>query len=153
MSRVMDQSEVIILRGLPGSGKSRFRTEFMERHSNDAGYCSADDFHYDEHGVYRFNPANAGAAHAACFRKYIGMLEDGITNILVDNTNTSAVEIAPYILGANAWHATVDIFQFDCTLETSMARNVHAVPENIIKTMFSRLKEPLPSWWPKVQVL
>lgn len=86
---------VKILSGISGSGKSTY----ARRHRG--VIVSADDY-FVRDGAYRFNPARLSSAHATCFARYLGALDDGHPLVIVDNTNTTAVEIAPYVLAAQA---------------------------------------------------
>ena len=56
---------VIIMRGLPGSGKSTEAKSYILTHG--AVVVSADDF-FMVAGKYRYNPAKIGDAHVACMR-------------------------------------------------------------------------------------
>lgn len=48
-------------------------------------------------GDYKFDPAMLQAAHSACQRAAHGAAERGAQNILIANTNTSALECRPYV--------------------------------------------------------
>ncbi len=56
----MNERQMIALRGLPGSGKSRWVT----RYEHEQHVCSADLF-FEKRD---FDPALLGEAHSACFR-------------------------------------------------------------------------------------
>lgn len=84
--------EVIIMRGLPGSGKDTWiRRNYPEG--------SADSFHM-VNGVYQYDPKKAGEAHNACLRKFLSICievkESLPSQLIVSNTNSTIVEIAPY---------------------------------------------------------
>ena len=60
---------VIIMRGIPGAGKStltRRLRETAEAVGREVVVCSADDYFLDNRGVYRFNPSKIGDAHKSC---------------------------------------------------------------------------------------
>lgn len=57
--------QVLILRGLPGSGKSTY-VGGMDR----AVVCSADDFFYNAKGQYQFDPSRLEEVHRRCFGKF-----------------------------------------------------------------------------------
>ena len=146
--------DVIILRGLPGSGKSTWIKNTPDYRSRNYIICSADDFHIGEDGVYRFDPMNIGAAHAACLRKFLRAIEDygGVDDswtVFVDNTNLAVWEIAPYYrIAAEGYALPTRIVRIHCTYEQAVARNVHQVPAEKIWQMYQTLlTERLPSWW------
>lgn len=73
-----------------------------------------------------------GAAHGACMRAVIDALREG-RNVVVDNTNTSNEEVAPYLLVAAAYGATARIIRVSCDPETAWKRNTHGVPYAVVK--------------------
>lgn len=80
--------KVIILCGVSGSGKSTIAKEIG------SGYVvSADDF-FMASGEYKFDPTMLPAAHGQCLRDFVGCLQYGCDTIVVDNTNTTMMEVA-----------------------------------------------------------
>lgn len=135
--------QVYILRGIPGSGKSTL----AEEHVN-AVVCSADSFFTQPDGTYRFNPAFIGRAHQSCFKAFIDALYKRAPEIIVDNTNIQAWEIAPYYLAAESYGYSVKIVNVECSANLAVKRNIHSVPEHIIRRMAAdKYTEKLPSHW------
>jgi hypothetical protein len=67
---------------------------------------------------------------------------------MVDNTNITATEIAPYMLGAAAFGATAEIVTLWCDPIVALQRGVHSVPNQIVMAMYGKLlSEPLPTYW------
>lgn len=114
---------VIIMRGIPGSGKSTH----AKTHYPTATICSADNYFMDN-GVYRFNPTKLGEAHAMCMKQYLDALNARAEWVVVDNTNIRVSEITPYTLVARAMGYDVEIVRYDCPAEIGAARNAHGVP-------------------------
>lgn len=144
-------TNLIILRGISGSGKSTWaRSQLVGR----VCITSADAFFTDRDGRYRFDPKQLQAAHAACFRDTIECLREppGL-KVVVDNTNTTAVEIAPYVLLARAYDVPAEIVRIECDLEVALERNIHQVPRHVLETQLTRLREPLPPWFPREQIV
>ena len=155
--------KMTILRGVSGSGKSTYaRTidsrpyvgEQMYQHEYDAllrahkppVICSADD-HFMVDGEYKFDPAQLGEAHRACFVKADEALAEG-RNVVIDNTNTQLWEISPYMMLAQKHRAEVRITRLTCPASVACSRNVHGVPEKAIEAMEDRM-EALPPFWPQ----
>lgn len=138
--------KLVVLRGLPGSGKSTYQRS----HFPDAVVASADQYFMVD-GEYRFKPALLGEAHGACCRTVIGALQAGAELIVVDNTALSSVEIAPYILLAQAHGYSAEIITLRCDPATAAARNVHGVPAEIILNRMvpamAAAEASLPPWW------
>lgn len=147
-----DSYKVIIMRGIPGSGKSQHirRTILPEFRGNSFAIVSAD--HYFEHkGKYWFDASKLQAAHADCFDKYLEHLRNCTELIVVDNTNLRAWEISPYILGANAasiYSYEVEIHEIRCEPQFAASRNIHGVDEAKVMAMdTTRHNEVLPPFW------
>ncbi len=141
---------VFIMRGLPGSGKSTWVRDHVVHSHTSIQIVSADSYHLvteDGKSVYRFKSENAKAAHDSCLREYLQNLnERHLGEIIVDNTNLSAWEIAPYYRVAEALGHEVEIVHCVCSPSTSLARNTHSVPEGTILKMAARI-DTLPPWW------
>jgi len=146
---------VIIMSGVSGSGKSSYISNVIVpeiQRNMSFLVLSADDFFiYPDDGSYVFKPKLLGKAHAFCFRNFIRALQSEIDVVVVDNTNTTAVEIAPYVLAAEAFHYEAEIITLMCEddfVETCAARNAHGVSPAGVQAQHQRLKERcLMSWW------
>lgn len=138
---------VVILRGIPGSGKSRLARKLAPRKTG--VICSADDF-FMRSGRYVFDGSKLGEAHNYCLRKFLHALGCQLSVIVVDNTGTSVAEVAPYAALALAHGATLEIITVKCSVRVAAKRNVHGVPRKAVAAMARRLKEEgkrLPPWW------
>jgi len=137
-------AKVIIMQGVPGSGKSTFIRALPGK----VAVYSAD--HYFEHyGEYRFDPSKLGEAHAACMRGFIGQLGryQNVT-VVVDNTNTTVLEVAPYMAVAAAYGCEVEIVRVKCDPEVAAARNVHGVPLHAVRRMADNIAQfKAPPFW------
>ena len=134
---------VLIMRGLPGSGKSTIARE-LAKAVPDSLIVSADDF-------FMGGPIEVkalGHAHAFCQKNFEQALQDGTPLVIVDNTNTTKSEIRIYADKALEFGYELTIMEVPCDVETSLARNVHGAPRETIEKMARKLEEsPLdPSW-------
>jgi len=84
---------LIIVRGLPGSGKTTVAEMFASKIFDTV--VSADDFFYKT-GEYKFDPTQLGAAHEYCRNKAAESIISGAGNVFVANTFTTENEIQPY---------------------------------------------------------
>jgi hypothetical protein len=134
--------QVIILRGIPGAGKSTFTRNRKK--------VSADSF-FEKDGEYRFDPSLLPHAHGKCLRDFIGLCQSADDDqLIVDNTNISIVEIAPYAATALAYGHDLKIMTLDCDPEIAAARNIHGVPRKTVLSMHKRMMDEnmrFPPWW------
>jgi predicted kinase len=89
-------------------------------------------------------------------RGFVELVQLNKLNVVVDNTNTTLAEIAPYISLASAYGYEVEVVHFPCTLSVSFQRNTHGVPMTTIEKMNANLKGTLAMWpvyWPKPTVI
>jgi hypothetical protein len=150
---------VTILSGVSGSGKTT-----LAENDTSGVIVSADHYFMTKDGRYCFDSKSLTAAHARCFRNFIDGLRSGMaSHIIVDNTNTTEAEISPYVLGAQAFGASVEVVTihvptygagdlagspYDPFLDQCAARNKHGVPRATIEAQAKRmLARKLPPWW------
>lgn len=133
---------IYLMQGVPGSGKSTWARTNLKN----PVVCSADDYFLDRHGVYHFDPTKLGKAHASCMRKFIEALINKKREIVVDNTNTTVMEMAPYYLAAQAYDRSVTIVHFDIDPRIAAARNTHGVPAAAVERMAAAQQPPPPFW-------
>ncbi len=76
--------------------------------------------------------------------------------VVVDNTNTTIAEIAPYAALALAYGHEMEIVYVSCDPAVAAARNIHGVSDLVIGQMVQRLRDlpaSLPPWWPYRKVV
>lgn len=142
--------KVTILRGISGSGKSTYAKTL-----NPDIILSADDF-FMVNGTYKFDPALLSAAHGDCLRRFATLIDRpkdrAPSHIVVDNTNTTVAEVAPYAALALAYGCELEIVTVNPNLswEIGAERNAHNVPAEVIQNQWKRLSEErLPIRWPQ----
>ena len=141
--------QAIIMRGIPGSGKSTYVRETLWKEfevpmpREVPVVCSADDFHMVD-GEYKFDPKNIQKAHRACLKKFIDACRKGSPLVIVDNTNTQQWEYVQYVNIAQSFGYDVKIVEFRITATQSYERNVHNVPLDVIEKMYERFQSVLP---------
>ena len=143
---------LIIMIGISGSGKSTWARE----NAPGARVVSADHHFTGADGVYRFDPARLGEAHAACFRaacEAVRDLADPASDslfdaVLVDNTNTTEIEIAPYVALGAAYGVPVKLVRMLCPAAMAAARNTHGVPLAGVEAQDKRIRAlRIPPFW------
>lgn len=118
MNRVV-KPEIVLVRGLPGSGKSTFAKGMTGYEHFEA------DMYFEVDGVYRYEPEWVRAAHDWCVRSAYDALRKG-QNVVVSNTFVKLWEMQRYIdLG----------FPFRIIEVHGRWPNVHGVPENKVQMM------------------
>jgi tRNA uridine 5-carbamoylmethylation protein Kti12 len=132
---------IIILRGLPGSGKSTVAGKIKEMYGNTGNtvvICSADNYFMVD-GSYKFNAEKLGEAHQACkdtFMLSVKSTEQKLV-VVVDNTHSTCLEYAHYA----STNLSTFVLEFACSMsdiEMCAARSVHQVPMAVFDRMFTR---------------
>ncbi|XP_035398300.1 NEDD4-binding protein 2-like 2 isoform X2 [Cygnus atratus] len=89
------QKVLLILRGLPGSGKSTL-SRILLGESCDGIVLSTDDYFRQQDG-YMYNVVQLGDAHDWNQKRAKQAMEQGRSPVIIDNTNTQAWEMKPYV--------------------------------------------------------
>lgn len=143
---------VTILMGCSGSGKTTW-AEYGQAHDI---IVSADSY-FMISGAYKFDPKLLQQAHDQCLRTFVQLLQfNGLAlngpDIAVDNTNTTALEMAPYVALTQAYQFAVRFVHFDVAPAVAFTRSQHGVPLHTIENQHRRIQETLKHWprfWPK----
>jgi predicted kinase len=136
---------ITIMQGPSGSGKT-FHGERIAAETG-ASVRDSDSFPglYNEDGS--INVGELGNAHGWCFKNCIEDLQAG-RSVIVANTNTTALEMAPYVQLAQAFGAEPKIVRVVCDASKALARNVHGVPAAAHEGQVARIEafEPAFHW-------
>ncbi|MGS0681387.1 AAA family ATPase [Shewanella sp. 125m-7] len=127
----------IIMRGLPGSGKSYWveqYTKTLPKSNSDEQFkvCSTDEFFYSD-GEYHFNPKDLSKYHQLNLTRFIHAIASKVPVVICDNTNMALWEFEGYCAAARAEGYQIQIQQIgepkDKTHQLLCAdRNKHRVP-------------------------
>jgi len=132
------QAKVIVLIGIPGSGKSTWAAK------QNATVISSDELR----GVLSGDVKNQDI-HAKVFAtmRYLlrTRLELGATPTIIDATNIRRKDRKAWLQIAHKFGASVDAVLFDLPIEVALERNRkrdRVVPEDVIRSMAKRLQLP-----------
>jgi predicted kinase len=123
------EKELILLRGLPGSGKSTFAKRICNQH------VEADEF-FVVNGVYEFDPTKLKQAHEWCRNKAQEWMKQGY-NVVVSNTFTQEWEMDPYYWLAEQYGYRVHSLVVE---NRHMGVNQHGVPADKLEQMKNRFE-------------
>lgn len=124
------EKTLIIVRGIPGCGKSTFAQLF------NGVVCTADDYHMKD-GKYVWIPQNVAKAHLLCQAKAISSMLMDTPRVIIANTNTTEKEMQPYYDMAKKYGYKV----FSIIVENRHnGENEHNVPEETLEKMKQRFE-------------
>ena len=151
--------KVIIMSGISGSGKSSFATNlanswpaFLSNEELKPVILSADNYHM-VNGEYKFDPKNISMAHKTCLADFLKFtmyphVNPSLGLVIVDNTNTTPDEIAPYYRVAEAVNHDVSIVRILMDPFQAFKRNRHGVPLATVLQQHKRIVDSvIPYGW------
>ena len=136
---MVNQPALILLRGLPGSGKTTL-AKLLTEDGKYPCYSVDDYFTNPETGEYCFEYQNNHLAYKQCEENTRTAILKGSSKILVHNTFTIAWELEPYFKMAAEHHYAL----FVVTVENYHEhKNVHAISDEHIAKMAEKYKVKL----------
>lgn len=92
---------LVVMRGVPGSGKSYAARKLADADWDNSIICSTDSYFVNYgHGTYKFDPSKLGKFHSNNLRDAIQCMASGFLNVIIDNTNITRKDFAPYVEAA-----------------------------------------------------
>ena len=120
---------LIIIRGVPGSGKTTRAKELVGRDPARWVHFENDMYYVQPDGTYRYCPGTVAEAVEWCLSNTIQALSDG-KNVVVANVFLKLEHLLPYVQAANRAGVDYKIIQCDGNY-----KNVHGVSEERVKRM------------------
>jgi len=132
------QGDLILLRGVPGSGKTTLANIILQQpNNNPQEILSADDFFEDENGEYNFDPTKLKEAHNYCQFRCSERMRQQKVRIVVANTFTQEWEMDEYFKMAERYNYRVHTIIVE---NRHGNENIHGVPENKLQQMKDRFE-------------
>lgn len=119
--------QLVLIRGLPGSGKSTI-ARAMTTHE----HYEADMFFQDAGGAYNYDREKIKDAHEWCQRQTFKALANG-KRVVVSNTFTRKFEMEPYFDMAKTFGIEPNIIEV-----TGNWPDAHGVPAEVVEKMRQR---------------
>jgi len=132
------QGDLILLRGIPGSGKTTLANVILQQpNNNPQEILSADDFFDDGNGGYNFDPTKLKEAHNYCQFRCSERMRQQKSRIVVANTFTQEWEMDEYFKMAERYDYRVHTIIVE---NRHGNENIHGVPRDKLQQMKNRFE-------------
>lgn len=149
--------KLIIVRGIPGSGKTTFVKNLQVYDNPELSFHFEADMYFEKFNPlsgqtdYDFKPSQLGKAHAWCQEQTKRALTNGC-KVYVSNTFTTLNELVPYLEMATGLGAKIEIHEMsEIPVVEGKRKSIHDVPQDVIDKMLQRWLNELPSPWNTIQ--
>lgn len=142
----------IILRGLPGSGKSYLAQKILESAIStgkvgSGAIFTVDQFFTDFQGNYNFRPSLLREYHGMNFDRCVNAFQSGIELMLLPNQNIKRSHYTHYVRAAQLFNYNVEIVEVggfsDEDIRFYHERCIHNVPLDIIQRSAREFEEDM----------
>jgi hypothetical protein len=147
--RVMNKRtgrRVIVLRGMPGSGKTQLFEEYMSNNPEESCWCVSNyDLFYDDDGNFSYDNTRQDESRARCMENFIEAMNKDYDTIFVNNVNSQLWEYESFITLAKMREYNVEVWTLPCDGEGQLAyfqsRNQYGVPLSYARKLFDRWED------------
>jgi len=140
MSNNGKNNEVIIIRGVPGSGKNCLIYDLEYDNDSNFSIISSDDF-FEKNGIYKFDRALINKSNSYSFQKFHACLKLKIPKIYIKNINNNKWMYSNYISLACTYNYKVKIIEILCYDENHLyyfnKRSTHSPPMSYSKNVYN----------------
>ncbi|XP_063699744.1 uncharacterized protein LOC134830254 [Culicoides brevitarsis] len=138
---------MILMRGLPGSGKSFLAKQIVQNFNFDPRnhIFSADDYFINVNGEYVYDQTKLTEAHEFTQNNAIRKLRESWSPVIIDNTNIKLWNMFPYIRLGVQYRYKIIIMEpatpWATTPKTLTSKNQHNVPKERIRQMMDNYEK------------
>lgn len=136
-SNLMEERQMILMQGVPGSGKSSIAT-IIANHIN--AKVVSNDYYMVKNNKYCFEPARLNECIEKCQDDAERYAEEG-WNLIVDNVNAEPFTVDYYFDLAERHNYRVMVIRTSRSSNECFRENIHNVPPQSIINMHGRMSE------------
>ncbi len=137
LPEVLDyDKKMIIVRGLPGSGKT-YLTNFLYKYKKNTVILNNDDIWTDRNGNYLYtNKEWFRIGNEISIVKCRNACQKNFENVVIDNPNTTWKEIEPYLALAKEYDYNVEVLEpnneWSKDSDKCLNKTLHSIPKEVI---------------------